>query len=193
MNHLQIESEASFKEKGSKFIGYAIPVSSIEEIETALAKIKSIHPTSRHLCYAYRIGTGNDEKYRYNDDGEPSNSAGKPIYGQLLSFNLTNTLVGVIRYFGGTKLGVGGLVRAYKEAARLCLSENKISEYVPQTLMNCSFSYSLLGNVMKILKQNDVSITFKDINNQCSLTFTTAVDNENKIKNLLTGIGATIT
>ena len=114
-----------FKEKNSKFFGFAFPVTSEIEVKTHLENLKAEHFSARHWCYAYQIGTENI-KFRANDDGEPSNSAGMPIYGQIQSFEITNVLVVVVRYFGGVKLGVGGLISAYKNTAQLTLDEATI-------------------------------------------------------------------
>ena len=124
-----IKSSASgiYKDRGSKFIGYAFPVSSEEEIKQHLSNLKKDHIGARHFCYAWRLGVGG-QAWRLNDDGEPNNSAGKPIYSQILSKNLTNVLIVVVRYFGGTLLGVGGLVNAYKSAAAETLLATEIIE-----------------------------------------------------------------
>ncbi len=113
------------KEKGSKFIGFAFPVNNENELKNALEKIRSEHPKATHHCYAFRMGI-NGENYRANDDGEPSGSAGLPIYNQLLANEITNVLVISVRYYGGTKLGVSGLVKAYKESAKITLEEANI-------------------------------------------------------------------
>jgi uncharacterized YigZ family protein len=120
-------SSGQFKEKGSRFIGYAFPCSSEEEVRELLGSVRKQHHQSTHVCYAYRLGW-NKERVRANDDGEPANSAGMPILGQIQSFDLTNVLVAVVRYYGGTKLGVGGLMSAYKTAAHLALAESTIEE-----------------------------------------------------------------
>ena len=146
-------SEGLYKEKGSKFIAYADKVYSEDEIKNILEKIRKDHPQSRHVCYAYRLGiSGNN--YRHNDDGEPSGTAGKPIYGQLLSFNVTNVLVAVVRYFGGTKLGVGGLITAYKEAAKDALENGGIVEETAKKTLIFSFDYGKMSDVMNFLKRN---------------------------------------
>src|SRR5690606_187361 len=119
--------EVLFKEKGSKFLGYAFPVTSEEQVKTHLEELKKQHHSARHWCYAWQMGK-NYDSYRANDDGEPSNSAGMPIYGQIQSFELTNVLVVVVRYFGGVKLGVGGLIQAYKTSAQLALEASEIIE-----------------------------------------------------------------
>jgi len=126
-----------YKEKNSKFIGYAFPITSENEVKAHIENLKSIHFSARHWCYAYQVGT-ETFKFRANDDGEPSNSAGMPIYGQIQSFEITNVLIVVVRYFGGVKLGVGGLISAYKTTAQLTLEEANIVE-------------KLLTNILKLL------------------------------------------
>ena len=133
-------AEVLFKERGSKFFGYAYPVKNEEEIKQYLDELKKQHHTARHFCYAWQLGN-NYEHYRANDDGEPSNSAGMPIYGQLQSFNITNCLVVVVRYFGGTKLGVGGLIQAYKTTAQLALEASKIVEKTIDDVFLVKFDY----------------------------------------------------
>jgi uncharacterized YigZ family protein len=151
-------SEGLYKEKGSKFIAYAHKVYSDEEVKDILNKIKKDHPQARHVCYAYRLGI-DGENYRYNDDGEPSGTAGKPIYGQLLSFNVTNVLIAVVRYFGGTKLGVGGLITAYKEAAKNALESAEIIEETAKRKLTFTFHYGKMSDVMNFLKRNDLEFT----------------------------------
>lgn len=132
---VKYSSEYLFKDRGSKFIGFVFPIQSEDDFKQKLNEIKETHPGCNHHCYAFRLGIHGDV-YRYSDDGEPNNSAGKPIYGQLLSTEITNVGAVVARYFGGTKLGVGGLIHAYKEATRLAIEENEIcitelkSEYI---------------------------------------------------------------
>ncbi len=118
---IDIKSECLLKEKQSKFYGYAFPISDIESVKSSIDSLKKTHHSARHFCYAYQIGV-QDLVYRVNDDGEPRNSAGIPIYGQIQSFDLTNILIVVVRYFGGTKLGVGGLVSAYKSVQNSLLN-----------------------------------------------------------------------
>ena len=129
-----------FKDKNSKFFGYAFPVKSEEEIKSYLEALKKQHHSARHWCYAYQLGT-ETTNYRANDDGEPNNSAGMPIYGQIQSFNLTNVLVVVVRYFGGVKLGVGGLINAYKTTAQLALESSNIIE------KTINIDYQILLNI----------------------------------------------
>ena len=146
-----------FREKGSKFIGFAIPVRNEAEIKDALQQIKEIHPKATHHCYAFRLGI-NGENYRANDDGEPSGSAGLPIYNQLLAHNLTNTLVIVVRYYGGTKLGVSGLVRAYKESARTALAEAEIITEELQSGIEISFDFSQQNVIFTLLNKFNAKI-----------------------------------
>ena len=124
---LKPTEEVLFKDKNSKFFGYAYPVTTEDEVKNQLAILKKQHHSARHWCYAYQIGT-EIIVYRANDDGEPNNSAGQPIYGQIQSFEITNILIVVVRYFGGVKLGVGGLINAYRTAAQLALENAKIIE-----------------------------------------------------------------
>ena len=139
-----------YKEKGSKFIAYAYPVSSDDEIKNHLELLRKEHPKARHYCYAYRM-TPDGSLYRSNDDGEPSGTAGKPILGQLLSFDVTNTLVVVVRYFGGTKLGASGLIHAYKAAAQDALSQADIVTCIVMTPFHIRFPFALSGEIMQAL------------------------------------------
>lgn len=158
-------SEGLYKEKGSKFIGYAIPCYSEEEAKILLDEWRKQHHQARHLCYAYRFGA--DMKvYRANDDGEPSNSAGTPILGQIKSYELTNVLIGVIRYYGGTKLGVGGLITAYKTAAQEAIECGTIMERELMDYIRISFSYSEMPDIMNLVKRLDLELIekkFEDI------------------------------
>lgn len=148
-------SDSLYKVKGSKHFGYAMPAYSREEIKEHLEAIRKEHHSSRHVCYAWRLGLEGKE-YRANDDGEPSNSAGKPILGQLQSFELTNTLVAVVRYFGGVKLGVGGLIDAYRTAAREAIEAGNIIERQVCSRYELSFPYAAMGDVMKLLKDENL-------------------------------------
>lgn len=155
-----------YKEKGSKFIGYAYPVSSEEEIKQHIAKLKKEHYAARHWCYAWKLGV-EDVRYRVNDDGEPNNSAGQPIYGQILSKDLTNVLVVVVRYFGGTKLGVGGLINAYKTAAKLILEESVIIEKIIKESVWIQFEYKDMNKVMRIIKDFQLEILSQKMELNC--------------------------
>jgi uncharacterized YigZ family protein len=149
--------EILFKEKSSKFYGYAFTIESEEEVKPIIEQLRKLHPHAVHYCYAYQIGT---EKisYRANDDGEPSNTAGAPIYGQIQSFGLTNVLLVVVRIFGGIKLGVGGLITAYKTAAQLVLEEAEIIEKTIDTPFLISFDYKNMNKVMRVIKEKKLDI-----------------------------------
>ena len=149
--------EILFKEKSSKFFGYAFPIQSEEEVKPIIDQLRKLHPHAVHYCYAYQIGT---EKisYRTNDDGEPSNTAGAPIYGQIQSFGLTNVLLVVVRIFGGIKLGVGGLISAYKTTAQLVLEEAEIIEKTIDISFLISFDYKNMNKVMRVIKEKKLDI-----------------------------------
>ncbi len=161
--------ESLYKEKGSKFYGYAFPVQSEKEIEHILKEIKEKHHKARHWCYAWRLGI---EKFRYraNDDGEPSNSAGQPIYGQILSKELTNILIVVVRYFGGVKLGVGGLVTAYKTAALWTLDKAEVKTKVIKKYFLLEFEYKDMNKVQRIIKKNKIRIENQKLEASCQYT-----------------------
>lgn len=143
--------EIIFKEKKSKFIGYAFPVEDETAVKLLIENLRKSHPQARHVCFAYSIGI-NGENHRAFDDGEPNNSAGTPIYGQILSFSLTDVLVAVVRYFGGVKLGVGGLVSAYKTSAQLTLEQAAIIEKETTCNYKINCGYKDLSHAQKIIK-----------------------------------------
>lgn len=145
------------KEKGSKFIGFAFPVNNVKELKNALEKIREEHPKATHHCYAFRSGM-NGENYRANDDGEPSGSAGLPIYNQLLANNLTNILLIVVRYYGGTKLGVSGLVKTYKESAKLTLDEAEIITKELESDLEIEFDFHQQNIIFTLLNKFDGKI-----------------------------------
>ena len=155
-------SEGLYKEKGSKFTGYAIPIFSEEEFKEHLARIKKEVPDSGHYCYGLRIGA--DHKlYRYSDDGEPTNSAGKPIFGQIQSYDLTNIMIVVTRYFGGTKLGVGGLITAYRAAAREAVNNAKIINRTVDNIYEIQFGYDIMSDVMNFIKKNSLEVMSQEL------------------------------
>lgn len=177
---ISAESESLYKEKGSKFIGYAIPVTNEDEIKTHLERLAGLHHQSRHVCYAYRLGA-DMEAYRINDDGEPSGSAGQPIFGQIRSFELTNVLVAVVRYFGGTKLGVGGLIHAYKTAAADAIASAKIiKEYIPATY-TAKFEYARMGDVMGTVEKYGWNVLETDFQLSCQLTFSCKLSEKDQV------------
>ncbi|WP_304290360.1 YigZ family protein [Capnocytophaga leadbetteri] len=161
--------EVIFKEKSSKFLGYAFPVTSEEEIKAHLEAVKKAHFSARHWCYAWQLGYGRHLRYRANDDGEPNNTAGIPIYGQIQSFELTNVLVIVVRYFGGIKLGVGGLVQAYKTTAQLTLQETEIEEKLITEELVINFDYPLMNKVMHVVKEQNLMVTAQHLTESCEL------------------------
>lgn len=160
--------ETLFKEKGSKFFGYAFPIENEEMAMNALEIIKEKHKNARHFCYAYQVGT-DPVYFRANDDGEPSNSAGMPIYGQIQSFDVTNVLVVVVRYFGGTKLGAGGLISAYKTSAKLTLEVSEIIEKTIDSLFEISFDYKDMNKVMRIIKEKNLQIVDQQLKLDCKI------------------------
>ncbi len=157
-----------FKEKGSKFFGYAFPVTDEGEVKECLANLKKEHFSARHFCYAWQMGTSY-ENHRTNDDGEPSNSAGMPIYGQLQSFDITNILVVVVRYFGGTKLGVGGLVQAYKTTAQLALEASEILVKTIDESFLLKFQYPEMNSVMRLIKDENLTIINQKMELDCEI------------------------
>jgi uncharacterized YigZ family protein len=161
-------TEGIYKEKGSKFISVAIPVNSIEEVKEIVKDFRKKYYDARHVCYAYVLGMEQKE-WRANDDGEPSGTAGKPILSQINSHELTNTLVIVVRYFGGVLLGTGGLVIAYKEATIDALQEAEIIEKTIQCNLSIHFEYPLMNDVMRVLKDSSASILNQNYNQDCSM------------------------
>lgn len=156
------------KEKGSKFIGFAYPVNSEDEIKERLNHLYEIHPKATHHCYAFRLGISG-ENYRANDDGEPSSSAGLPIYNQLLAHQITNVLVVVIRYYGGTKLGVGGLVKTYKESAKYTLEEAKIITKELESFLEIKFKFDQQNVIFSLLNRNNAQILDFDAQQICTI------------------------
>jgi uncharacterized YigZ family protein len=175
--------ESLFKDRGSKFYGYAFPVTSEEEIKTHIENLKKQHHTARHWCYAWQLGKEYNT-YRANDDGEPSNSAGMPIYGQLQSFDVTNVLVVVVRYFGGTKLGVGGLVQAYKTAAQLALEKSKIVLRTINVPFLLKFDYPEMNVVMRIIKDENIKIVKQQMELSCDIEIAVRKKDGERIFNL---------
>ena len=172
--------EVLFKEKSSKFFGYAFPVCSQDEIKTNLEHLKKQHFGAVHFCYAYQIGTEKVE-FRANDDGEPSNSAGMPIYGQIQSFELTNILIVVVRYFGGTKLGVGGLISVYKTTAQMALEAAEIIDKTIDVNFNISFDYKNINKVMRIIKEKKLIVFSQKMELNCEIEITTRKKNAEEI------------
>lgn len=154
--------ETLFKEKSSKFFGYAFPIHSEEEVKPIIEILKKQHPNACHYCYAYQIGAENIQ-YRANDDGEPSNTAGTPIYGQIQSFGLTNVLVVVVRIYGGIKLGVSGLISAYKTSAQITLESCEIIEKTIDIQFQITFDYKNMNKVMRVIKEKKLDIVSQEM------------------------------
>jgi uncharacterized YigZ family protein len=153
---IQKQTEGFYKDKGSKFTAYAIPCTNEEEAKNKINLLRKENPTACHVCFAWRFGTSEPYSDRYSDDGEPSNSAGKPIFGQIVSFNLTNILIAVVRIYGGTNLGVGGLMSAYKKASKEALDSAIIQTKFIARKLEIVFPYSEMGNIMNLLNKFNV-------------------------------------
>ena len=165
-----------FKEKNSKFFGYAFPVTKTDEIKIYIEQLKKQHFGAVHFCYAYQIGSEKIE-FRVNDDGEPSNSAGIPIYGQIQSFGVTNILIVVVRFFGGTKLGVGGLITAYKTTAQLVLENASIIEKTIDIHFKITFDYKNMNKVMRVIKEKQLDIRSQKMKENCEIIIVTRKKN----------------
>ena len=181
---LEALSEGIYKEKGSKFIALAVPCYSENEAKNYLNEWRKLHHQARHLCYAYRFGLKKDI-YRANDDGEPSNSAGMPILGQIQSFELTNVLIGVVRYYGGTKLGVGGLIHAYKTAAREAIELGSIIEKKVFQHLKIKFSYAEMPEIMNVVKTHQLQIETQDFQEVCLLQVAIPLEKKDYLTDLL--------
>ena len=165
---LSKDSEGFYKEKGSRFLGFAYVVKDEEQVKEKLAELKKKYYDARHHCYAYILGEEGDI-FRANDDGEPGHTAGDPILGQIKSNNLTNTLIVVVRYFGGTKLGVSGLINAYKTAAADTIANNTIHENLMLTELKIHFEYALLNRAMKLVKDYELEIISQKMELSCEM------------------------
>lgn len=176
-----------YKDKGSKFIGYAFPIISKDEVKPLLDTLKKEHHAARHWCYAWQLGV---EKisYRANDDGEPGNSAGKPIYGQIQSKKLTNILVVVVRYYGGINLGVGGLIQAYKTAAYNCLNQADIVKKFLMVNFSLTTDYANLNLAMRFIKEHKLKVISQTMEMTCKFEITVIKSEAKKIKQLLTSL-----
>ena len=184
---ISTSSEGIFKDKGSKFLAYAFPVESEMEVKEILAQIKKDHYSARHHCYAWRIGSKNPS-YRANDDGEPSSTAGKPILGQLLSYDLTNVLVIVVRYFGGTLLGTSGLINAYRTATITALQNADIETRTIEELIKIQFSYPEMNAVMQVIKQENLNIINTVFELNCQVDIIVRESEVNKIVEIFNSI-----
>ena len=163
-------AEGIFRDKGSKFIAYAYPFKDENKVKDIISALKSLHPKARHHCWAYRL-TPDRSVFRINDDGEPSGTAGRPILNVLLSMDVTNILVVVVRYFGGTLLGVPGLINAYKTATQEALATAEIVEKTVNDVYDIQFDYLQMNDVMRIVKETDVEVLSQDFDTNCKITF----------------------
>lgn len=175
-------SEVIFKDRGSKFIGYAYPIDSEEDVSPIINELKEKHHKARHWCYAWRLGVGEKASFRANDDGEPNNSAGQPIYGQILSFELTNVLIVVVRYFGGTKLGVGGLINAYKTAANWALEASEVEVKTIDAHFELQFEYVHMNKVMRLVKDLRIHIVHQLMEMDCKFEISIRKKDAVKVK-----------
>jgi uncharacterized YigZ family protein len=179
--------EGIFKDKGSKFYAYAYPVTSEDEIKEIISVLKKEHHSARHHCYAWRLGT-TEIRFRANDDGEPSSTAGKPILGQLQSFEVTNVLIVVVRYFGGTLLGVSGLINAYKTAAAEVLKNANIITKIIEQQFVINFGYTLLNEVMYVVKQENLNVVKTRFEEDCTLFVSVRISEAQKISEIFGNI-----
>ncbi len=179
--------EVLYKEKNSKFFGYAFPIFSEDEAKEILDDLRKQHHSARHWCYAFQIGT---EKiyFRANDDGEPSNSAGMPIYGQIQSFEITNVLVVVVRYFGGVKLGVGGLISAYRTAAQMALEVSEIVEKTIDIHYLVTFDYKNMNKVMRVIKEKNLDIVSQKMEMNCEIEIKTRKKNAEMVFDIFSNL-----
>ena len=181
-------SQGLYKDKMSKFISFAEPVQTAEEAKAVIKKYQNLYHDARHVCWAYMIGTDRSE-YLSNDNGEPSGTAGKPILGQINSFELTNIVIVVIRYFGGIKLGTSGLIVAYREAAAEAIRAGEILECHEQASVTFSFPYLSMNDIMKIIKSEDLRIVSQIFDNSCSMTVELDADKAPALKTRLSDVG----
>lgn len=176
-------SEGYFKDKGSKFLAYAFPVNSEEEIKELITRIKKEHHSARHHCYAWRLGS-EELQFRANDDGEPSSTAGKPILGQLQSFGVTNVLLIVVRYFGGILLGASGLINAYRTAAADALNNATIKIQLIERFFEVQFNYENLNDVMLIIKQENLNVVKTQFEESCRLVFSVKKSDAQRVEKI---------
>lgn len=177
-------AEGSYKEKGSKFLSFAFPVKNVDEINQILARYRKQYYDARHICYAYMLGSAKNE-WRANDDGEPSGTAGRPILEQINSFELTNVLVIVVRYFGGILLGTGGLITAYKEASIDALEQANIVEQTIDEVFTVEFDYLLMNEVMRVIKEINPLVLDQSFDNMCAMKLSIRQSDAEKLKSKL--------
>ncbi len=186
---LAAPAEAVFREKMSKFIAFASPVQTADEAKAFVAGIANEYHDARHVCWAYQLGADGKE-YQSNDNGEPSGTAGKPILGQIRSAEITNTVIAVVRYFGGIKLGTSGLIAAYREAARLAIEAGEIITMYEQRQINITFAYQAMNDVMRIVKSSEAKILSQQFDNTCSLSLSIRSDRADALSCRLAAISS---
>lgn len=184
---LDAPSEGLYKEKMSKFISFAVPVASAAEAKAVVARYQKEYFDARHVCWAYMIGAARSE-FLSNDNGEPSGTAGKPILGQINSFNLTNIVIIVVRYFGGIKLGTSGLIVAYREAAREAIQAGNIIECHEMAEVSFTFPYLSMNDVMRVVKDTGVKIVEQVFDNSCAMVLGIRADHRDNLCSRLADI-----
>ncbi len=184
---IEREGTGKFTEKKSRFLSFAYHVVSADDAKARLKALQNEYHDARHVCWAYVVGPERNE-WQANDNGEPSGTAGKPILGQINSLGLTDVAVGVVRYFGGIKLGTPGLIAAYKEAASLCLEASGIKECVSQSQFSFTFPYMVMNDVMKVVKSTGAEIIRQDFDNSCSMTLSIRLDDAESLHSRLNGV-----
>lgn len=181
---IETPAEGLYKEKGSKFIALAYPVRTEEAVKEIVEEIKVRYYDARHHCYAYRLGA-DKKKFRANDDGEPSSTAGKPILGQILSYDLTDILIVVVRYFGGIKLGVSGLINAYRAAAADAIGHARIVEKTDDEVFRIKFDYTVMNEVMRVVKEEEPEVMSRDFSMECRMTLSIRKQNAFRLSSRL--------
>lgn len=176
-----------YKDRQSKFYAHVFPIANETEIKKIIENLRKKYPTANHFCYAWRLGT-EKQRHRANDDGEPNNSAGMPIYGQIKSFGLTNVLIVVARIFGGTRLGVGGLIAAYRTAAQQALESSSIVEKSVKVNYELCFGYPVLSKVMRLIKKNSIEIIKQDMSMTCTLAIAVLLKDAAQSENMFKGV-----
>lgn len=181
---IQTEANSEFTEQKSKFLGFAFPVYDEQEIKSIIARLRAEHPNANHVCYAYRLGERYDH-YRFSDDGEPGGTAGRPIFGQIEAFNLTNILVASVRYFGGVKLGTGGLVSNYQKSAKVTLEVATIIEKQIMEAVTFLYDYDVTNDVQKLLHDFGITDVTTEYLEQCRCTIRLDIDRIKDLKNAM--------
>lgn len=179
--------EGYLNEQRSKFYSFAHHISSADEALEIVAEYRKKYYDARHVCWAYRLGK-NGEEYRLNDDGEPSSTAAKPIYGQMLSLELSDLIVIVVRYFGGIKLGTSGLIEAYRESARLALENAEREAVVEHSKLRITFDYPIMGDIMRIVKESSAAVVNQDFRERCKLDISIRMDDKESLSNRINAI-----